>query len=62
MIIDISDSNLYWVKYFFKKEYILFQNDDQRDIWLEHNKHKFGKVELKISKKLSNIKKYTFVI
>ena len=57
MIIDINDSYLYWVKYFFKKEYILFQNDDQRDNWLEHNKHKFGKVELKNIQKVIKYKK-----
>lgn len=57
MIIDINDSYLYWVKYFLKKEYILFQNDDQRDNWLKHNKHKFGKVELKNIQKIIKYKK-----
>ena len=58
MIIDINDSYLYWVKYsFLKKEYILFQNYDQRDNWLKHNKHKFGKVELKNIQKIIKYKK-----
>jgi hypothetical protein len=58
MIIDINNSYLYWVKYsFLKKEYILFQNDDQRDNWLKHNKHKFGKVELKNIQKIIKYKK-----
>lgn len=57
MIIDINDSYLYWVKYFLKKEYIIFQNNDQRDNWLKYNKHKFGKVESKDIIKVIKYKK-----